>query len=526
MPALPSQRVLGHIALWALIGYTCLFFLQQTNLVTSDLGRHITNGRVATAAIQTGNWQQFTQLLTTNFYSYTEPNFSTQMHHWLFGVLASGVEHTFGFAGLTLLNMSVVGTAFGLVVWLTAKQFGIRIAAAAGLLVLPLLASRTEVRPESFSLLFLALSIWLIDHATQGKSFMRLAVLGGGTLLMQALWVNIHIFFALGLGVFFLSWLEHWWLKRAPNPGLTALVLGSILGTFFTPLGLAGVFAPFTLFRNYGYQIAENMPLWFMLERIGSPLYWYIANLFIAVLLALVVLHQKILSTKPKIVVLALIGILGTTVLNRFANVGALLLVPALSLLLAEIPVHRIWHKLTNSTSGLLLTSTVATSTVIAAISTQLFIPQLATVGVGLQPDSLLAAEFIRTQQLPGPMFNNYDIGSYLIYALPPNEKVFVDNRPEAYSTEFLQKRLVAAQEDEEVWKEQLSQYQFNSIMFYRHDQTPWAQPFLIRRIQDEDWEPVHVDAYTLVLVRNTPETAEFIQQHKLPKSMFNTVPQ
>ncbi len=523
MPALPSQRVLGHFALWAFIGYSCLFFLQQTNLVTSDLGRHVMNGRVATTAMRAGNWQEFSQLLTTNFYSYTEPDFPTQMHHWLFGVLAAGVEQTFGFAGLTWLNMTVVGTAFGVTLWVVSKQFGIRGALGAGLLVLPLLTSRTEVRPESFSLLFLALSFWLVQRAMEHKS--SNLMLGLAALIIQALWVNMHIFFALGVGVFFLSWAEQWWQKRRIHPRLSILLIGSTLGSLCTPLGLAGVLAPFTLFGNYGYLIAENMSLWFMLERFGSPLYWYIATLFVVALLVLLVLHKKILRLQPAVLLFALLGILGTTMLNRFANVGALLLLPALGFVFARIPLHKFWQNLANNSTGLLVTSTLATGLAVAALATQLFIPQLANMGVGLRPDSLQAADFIRTQQLPGPIFNNYDIGSYLIYALPPDQNVFVDNRPEAYSTEFLQKILIAAQENEETWKTALNSYNFNSIVFYRHDQTPWAQPFLIRRVQDPDWVPVFVDQHTIILLRDISENTELIQRLQLPKSMFVTTP-
>jgi len=120
-----------------------------------------------------------------------------------------------------------------------------------------------------------------------------------------------------------------------------------------------------------------------------------------------------------------------------------------------------------------------------------------------------------------GPILNNYDIGSYLIFYLPEEEKVFVDNRPEAYSVSFFKDIYIPMQSDETVWHQIRERYQFNVIYFNRHDRTPWAQPFLIRRIKDPDWAPVYADAYTLILVRRTSENQSIIERHELSQEYF-----
>lgn len=43
------------------------------------------------------------------------------------------------------------------------------------------------------------------------------------------------------------------------------------------------------------------------------------------------------------------------------------------------------------------------------------------------------AAQFIKTEHMQGNMFNEYEYGSYLLYALYPEQKVFVDGRSEVY---------------------------------------------------------------------------------------------
>ncbi len=131
------------------------------------------------------------------------------------------------------------------------------------------------------------------------------------------------------------------------------------------------------------------------------------------------------------------------------------------------------------------------------------------------------SAEFFKKNNMEGPIFNNYDIGGYLIYHLFPKERVFVDNRPEAYPSSFFKDIYVPMQEDEAVWKKMDQRYQFNAIYFYRHDMTPWAQPFLIRRIQDPGWAPVFVDDYTLILLKRNEKNAFGIRLYELPQRLF-----
>ena len=110
-------------------------------------------------------------------------------------------------------------------------------------------------------------------------------------------------------------------------------------------------------------------------------------------------------------------------------------------------------------------------------------------------------------------MFNNYDIGSYLIFHLFPHIRPFVDNRPESYSVRFFKDVYVPMQEDEKIWKRVDGQYNFNAIYFYRHDITPWAQPFLIRRLKDPAWIPVFVDNYCLILLKRNNKNKEIINK-------------
>ena len=112
------------------------------------------------------------------------------------------------------------------------------------------------------------------------------------------------------------------------------------------------------------------------------------------------------------------------------------------------------------------------------------------------------SADFFKAAGLKGPVFNNYDIGGYFIFYLFPQERPFVDNRPEAYPVDFFKRVYGPMQEKEQDWSEARAKYGFELIYFYRHDITPWAQPFLLRRLDDPEWAPVFVDDYTIILAR------------------------
>jgi hypothetical protein len=143
-------------------------------------------------------------------------------------------------------------------------------------------------------------------------------------------------------------------------------------------------------------------------------------------------------------------------------------------------------------------------------------------VWAGLVPGIDGSARFFKENHIQGPMFNNYDIGGYLIYYLFPDAKVFVDNRPEVYSVSFFKDMYVPMQENDDVWHKMDEKFGFNVIYFYRHDLTPWSQAFLVSRIDDPDWAPVFVDEFTIIFLKRTEANRAVIQAHELPRQMFS----
>ena len=43
------------------------------------------------------------------------------------------------------------------------------------------------------------------------------------------------------------------------------------------------------------------------------------------------------------------------------------------------------------------------------------------------------AVDYLKKNPLPGPMYNNYGFGGYLVWSRGPEQKVFIDGRGDVY---------------------------------------------------------------------------------------------
>lgn len=539
-----KNRQTLFLVLWlVLVLYCGLFFLQKINLQTADLGRHIKNGQLLlTEGLHS-------HLLHTNYYSYAAATFTFPNHHWLYGLLVYGLNQLGGFALLTLFNAVVAVLAIGCISISSRKQTGMTATLVSLLLCLPLLTYRTEVRPETVSLLLLSVSLSLLLLFRQKRiSFLPLLLLQA---VISLLWVNVHLFFVLQLAVLGAFWLgslaellkllfqqsrsSHQPHKSAAVQQAvqyTVLLLTATTITLCNPSGLAGSLAPLHIFGNYHYPVAENQSIFFFIKYGGplaSPnnmLFMGIVLLFFLLVLASFMSNWRHRSLFEWVSYGSLVLTFGLTSLRivRFIPFFGLLALPILALHLKPV-LPKIKTKVQHLTSlQVLLLSPILFGYCLLLLASSAYLPRLASAGLGLYTGVNDVAVFYQNLGLSGPIFNNYDIGSYLIYHLASAANphpVIVDNRPEMYPEEMLEDQVVAAQKDEAVWQKLLDQYHFESIIFYRHDATDWGQPFLIRRLHDPDWVAVYVDEFAILLLKRSPATEASIQTYALPADTF-----
>ncbi len=505
---------------------------ESISLATADLGRHITNGRIILEALQTGADLKTQTPLYQNFYSYTEPDYPVINHHWLTGVVHYLTYKSFDFLGLSVLNIAVI--IIGIIFFFLAARMlaGTELAILALVLTLPILVWRDEVRPESFSYMLMGLEFYILTLFRSKKLGFKWAI----TLLTlsQMLWINLHIFFSIGvfmIGAFYLESTSKSGtiFKDIQTRKYLYIVIAVLLASLVNPFGLTGLLEPLKIFHNYAYDLIENQAIWFMHKRFPYQfLYYYFDILIFINLLVWVMRYRKsVLGLKEFIKSeLAFIIISFVLALLAFKTIRTIPL-----FILSSIPILAY-----NCYQLNLLASYQAQNQHrerVCYVALIIYLALLFNIShvkldnykkLGIDSRSNQSAEFFRAVNIQGPIFNNYDIGGYLIFHLFPARRVFVDNRPEAYSTKFFNEIYKPMQESETKWHEIDSQINFNVIYFMRHDMTEHAQPFLIRRISDPAWAPVFVDNWNIILLKRNKQNKAIINKYELPQAMFRAV--
>lgn len=511
-----SKKILTTAFLYIFfVFYFSLFFFRQMNLPLSDLGRHIQNGNVI---LQTQS------VFNTNLYSFTYPNFTVLNHHWLFGVIAYTIFQKTSFEGLVISSIIVHSIAISILLWHTKRLTSVSACLLAAIITLPLIAYRTEFRPEVFSYLFIIIFyIAISQYVRKNMSLWKILCL---LIPIQIIWVNIHIFFIMSLvivGVFGIQMIIQKNVSKIKM--LTFLGICLTLASLCNPFPIAGLMEPLQIFREYGYQVAENQSVWFLSVRLYEVMYSYIYIMAIILCFCLFICVKKwsVYANYLPEILLAIIFMVSGLKLVRLLSFAGIFLLPFIAIILhTNKHTLTLWYKkATQKPTTLLISTSVTIAVLVIVLGSRLFIPHK-FFGLGLLPNNNNSGEFFKANNLTGPIFNNYDIGGYLIFHLYPQEKVFVDNRPEAYPSEFFQDVYIPMQQSEEKWQEQLEKYKFNTIFFYRHDLTEWAQQFLINRVNDDAWVPIFVDEYSIIFIKNTEENQAIIEKFRLPKDIFS----
>lgn len=512
---------------------------KKIDLTTADLGRHIKNGQLILNGLFDGTAGK---VLHTNFYSYTHGSDLFINHHWLSGVVLYLANKLGGFPLLSLLYIVVSIVTLWLFFASTAKQTSFAIRMGALWLLIVIMSSRAEVRPEMFTYLFCGIFffvLWRYHHRQIDPRWLWLLP------LIELIWVNLHIGFIYGIfivGVFALPELFcH--LKKQPGSFLTYCYLGiaCIATALINPSFIRGFLYPFIIFRNYGYKIVENQSVTF-LESIHftSNMNFALFKVCLAVtalsfITAAIAKQYRYKHFWILLILTATFAVMAWTGIRNFPLFGFFAL-PALAVNISALRVNypsKIREILGQGDrltfgifDGLVIVAVIATVAISFLQSWQIVRDRGTLNGTGLLPGIESSAQFFINTDMKGPIFNNYDVGGYLIYYLYPHEKVFVDNRPEAYSADFFNNVYILAQQDPAIFKKLDDEYHFNTIFFSYRDYTPWGQQFLIGKINDPNWAPVFADSYNIIFLRRNNQNAGLIKQYELPKSIFGVTKQ
>lgn len=475
-----------------LLFFAFSFLYSSDNSFNQDLGRHIKFGEII--------WQTWS-VPTTNLFSYTYPNFPFVNHHWLFGVLVYLASISIGLQAVLMIKVLIILTAITITLIL-AKRIKSVFFFSAGYFFLHLMRGRIDLRPEIFSFLFTAITLYVLDKFA--KTHTRLVYI---LPFISLAWVNTHIYFPVGIflqAIFLGDFLFRYFAKKQKElrekiRTLGLVFLASLVCICLNPNFIVGALYPFNVFRNYGVTITENQTI-ATLQKIGfvNPdfFFFYWCIFFIIVTFFIGVIRNKITLQNVGVLLLG-IG-LALQSIRGFPYVFLL----CFPMILQYIDFNRknIWVVFGNVLVCLVLL--VESFYYLNGLYYQLTYKD-ATPALIVTEDAKDAMDFVVEKKLPQPIFNNFDFGSYILYRTYPDYKVFIDGRPEAYPATFFTQKYLPMQEEYKLFKQKEKEYKFQTVIFAITDQNPRTLNFLRSIIKDPDWKTVYLDRAMIVLVKS-----------------------
>lgn len=459
-----------------LLFFTFSFLFKTDHSFDQDLGRHIKLGEII--------WNT-KSIPKINLFSYTNPDFPFINTHWLFEVFIYFVSQLVGLQALLVLKIIILLTSVWLTLKIIPRENRVPLLPI-GFIFLHVLRERTELRPEIFSFLFTILTLYILSSFNSKSKLIFLLP------LIQLIWMNTHIFFFVGL------MLQAIFLLAKKLKVLAAVFGLSVLVSLINPNGIAGLFYPLNVTKNYGYAIVENQTMFF-LEGINfrDPNFLFVKTAALLVIASLIIgyFRKKLtflsISLSLTGVGLALLNVrsfpylvylsLPFTLINfgpvKYSNLYMPVFVVFVFLLLFEsiFYLNGNYYRYKDEDNRSVLS----------------FIES-----------GKKALDFVNENNLEGPIFNNFDIGSYISYRSYPQIKVFVDGRPEAFPKDFFTNTYIPMQYDYNKFKALEKDLGIQTIIFSHTDQTPWGTTFLQQIVKDSAWKLVFIDDFMTVSVK------------------------
>jgi hypothetical protein len=409
-------QVISFPAMLATFLVGAVFFIARDFSVDPDLWWHIKNGQ---NILTTHHWP------TTDLFSFTvagQPWISTE---WLGDVLFATVARLGGLQGLDAL-LIILGSTVMLALYAYATlRSGNSKAGFVVATVLFLLANPSfSLRPQMLGYLFLILTLIVLEKFRQGSAralwFLPLLFL---------VWVNTHGSFVIGMGAIGAYWLgglakfrlgdlasDAW--TRTERLRLEIVFLLCLVALTITPYGAE--------LARYPFHVASSLPLGVanVLEWQPMPFNLPGGKIFLALLLGFPVV-QIVFRFKWRIeeVALFLFGAMMACLHVRFL----LVFVPFFAPLFATV-VARWVPRYERSKDRYLLNAILMTGVIVAMVRYFPTRPQMEAIVARGFPVNAVA--YMREHSVPGPLFNTYNFGGYLVWM---NEKVFVDGRADPY---------------------------------------------------------------------------------------------
>lgn len=492
------QRGLSVAALFLLVVFFSLFFLHKIDSVNFEFGQNIRSGELLV---------QQKQIANSNYFSFVETDFQIINRQWGSDIIFYFTHYLGGLSALTFLALLLNLISFVLILLLTIQRKTFWLVVFSILLVLPLITFSTVPNPEMFSLLFFALSIFLIIKYIYGNN--RIVFLWMLPII-QLLWVNIDSLFYIGI-ILQLILLLHLIINKTNCRNtivFSIIFVLSMFACFINPNDIDGVTSTIISLTVTDSQ-TDNVSFMFLYNRLsGSLFFFYFEFIFLlaAFLLYFWINNRELSKQNFFVIILFLISIL--LVLWRIkmaAYFGYVTIIMA-------IQIGKQFNYKTVKQTSIALMGILLVLIIIFRIN--FYLPyHTAKPGTGIENKLSGGANYFITNKLQGPIFNTPEMGAYLTYYLYPKEHVFADKS--AYADGFMAEVLLPTLKDQKRWLDLDNKYNFN-VVYLNYDTQ--VKEFTQRLFMDSSWFLAYYDEYCLIFLKRNKKNDPFVRSELLNK--------
>ncbi len=135
------------------------------------------------------------------------------------------------------------------------------------------------------------------------------------------------------------------------------------------------------------------------------------------------------------------------------------------------------------------------------------------------------AAAFIRDQQLPGNIFEDYELGGYAAWSLGPKYPDFIDGRGNNPDLGIEQLNLYSEGPDSQAWQKEADRWNLNVLLVATANLRGLRNIDPYKFCQSTTWRPIYMDDVSLIFLRNTPSNSSWINRLQIDCSAQPLVP-
>lgn len=499
-----STKFIHVVSIVILLFYVLSIVIKTDNSFDTDLGRHI---RIGDIVLNQGFVPK------VNLFSYTYPDFSHINLQYLFGVFVYSGQNIIGINNLLFIKLFTVFLSVLLILLIVGTR-NVVLLLPIGFIFLHLLRDRIDLRPEIFSFLFTGI-IYLILNRYESKKTKLIFLLP----VIQFIWINFHIYFIIGF-ILQIGFLVHFFIRKEliKFKYLFLILVFSISLSLVNPFQLDGLLYPFNVFENYPVTVQENQSI-FYLEKLGirDRNFLFLKLSVLIVIISLIVgFLRKTLNFKN--IFLSLAGLILGFIHLRSMPYLFFLSFPSILQNFGRIKPSVI--------TNLLLLISVLLSFLESTLYLNGYYYQYSDSKnkpvLKFEEHYKSGLDFITAYSLRGPIFNNFDVGGYIIYRLYPNKKIFIDSRAEAYPKDFYNYEYSTGKGELEDFLVLDERYKFNTIVFVYSDLNPWERNFTKVILNEKQWGLIYLDDYIYILTKKDIIAEKNLKELNLNDSMPN----